>query len=156
LKDDGNKELTNSIYGMHLTLRIGQIARREALESGEAVGGLLKTLVGRIGMRVLAGPMVAEESGDIHHRGWSGVVILYESHAAIHTYPDVGEVFMDIFSCKTFDLNTVRETLTSFFGEHIVMEQDMQDRGIHWGTDVDQELNSWHEGRLPALAGSAS
>lgn len=141
---------------MHLTLRVGGIERREALQGREAVAGLLTTLVDRIGMRVLAGPMVAEESGDEHHSGWSGVIILYESHAAIHTYPELGQVFLDVFSCKTFDLDTVRATLTSFLGDHVILEQDLHDRGIHWGTDVGEEMDSWRTRRLPELAGVGS
>lgn len=131
------------IYGMHLTLRIGQVERRQALIGQEHITTLLETLVDRVGMRVLAGPMVAEERGLPHQHGWSGVVILYESHAAIHTYPNQQEAFIDLFSCKDFNPSLVLETLHSFLGSFVVLEQDMHDRGYHWGTNVRDELSTW-------------
>ena len=131
------------IYGMHLTLRIGQIERRTALVGTQQVTTLLETLVERVGMRVLAGPMVAEERGIPERHGWSGVVILYESHAAIHTYPNQQEAFIDLFSCKDFEPSLVLDTLRSFLGSFVVLEQDMHDRGYHWGTNVHNELTTW-------------
>lgn len=131
------------IYGMHLTLRLGEIERRQALIGKEQITTLLETLVDRVGMRVLAGPMVAEERGTPAQHGWSGVVILYESHAAIHTYPNQQEAFIDLFSCKDFEPSLVLETLSSFLGSFVVLEQDMHDRGYHWGTDVRDELTTW-------------
>ncbi len=35
------------------------------------------------------------------------------------------------------------ETLSSFLGSFVVLEQDMHDRGYHWGTDVRDELTTW-------------
>lgn len=131
------------IYGMHLTLRIGQIEHRDALVGKSQITSMLETLVGRVGMRVLAGPMVAEERGTPERHGWSGVVILYESHAAIHTYPHQQEAFVDLFSCKDFNPALVLDTLHSFLGDFVVLEQDMHDRGHHWGTDVREELTAW-------------
>lgn len=131
------------IYGMHLTLRIGQIEKRAALVGTQQITTLLTTLVDRVGMRVLAGPLVAEEHGTPAQHGWSGVVILYESHAAIHTYPNQQEAFIDLFSCKDFDPSLVLETLHLFLGSFVVLEQDMHDRGYHWGTDVRDELTTW-------------
>lgn len=131
------------IYGMHLTLRIGQVEQPQALVGKEQITAMLETLVDRVGMRVLAGPMVAEERGIPERHGWSGVVILYESHAAIHTYPNQQEAFIDLFSCKDFDPSLVLDTLQSFLGSFVVLEQDMHDRGYHWGTNVRDELTTW-------------
>lgn len=135
--------LDNATYGLHLTLRIARVERPEALDSDEGVGAFLKTLVDRIGMRILAGPLVGREGGDVDHRGCSGVVILYESHAALHTYPDRGEAFLDIFSCKEFRVETVREMLESFVGCFEIVEEKQFQRGIHWGTDINSEMNAW-------------
>tara|TARA_Y100000389_G_C17470276_1_gene529853 strand:+ start:1705 stop:1956 length:252 start_codon:yes stop_codon:yes gene_type:complete len=35
--------------------------------------------------------------------GISGLVLLCESHASIHTYPETGKMYADIFSCKDLD-----------------------------------------------------
>ena len=36
--------------------------------------------------------------------GVSGFVLIAESHIAIHTFVDQGHAFVDIFSCKDFDM----------------------------------------------------
>ncbi len=130
-------------YGLHLTLRIAGIERRSALTGAKPVADFLTTLVDRIGMRILAGPLTGEETGDPERRGWSGVVILYESHAAIHVYPELGEAFLDVFSCKDFSVQAVRETLGDFLGDFCVVEEHVLDRGHHWDAGVKREMSGW-------------
>lgn len=132
-----------STYGTHLTLRIANVERCAALDGRETLANLLVTLVDRIGMRILAGPLVAEEQGLPERRGWSSVVILYESHAAVHTYPELGEAFVDIFSCKHFDIETVSDVLKEFIGSFTVVEKSVFDRGVHWGPSVTREMGAW-------------
>ena len=139
--------MNTTTYGMHLTLRVSNVERPSALNGSREITDLLKTIVHRIGMRILAGPLVGEEEGDNDHKGWSGVVILYESHAAIHTYPDRREAFIDIFSCLQFDPMLVNETLSDFFGSFDIMEENLFHRGIHWGVDVKNEMREWVQSR---------
>ena len=137
-----NKKMTDT-YGLHLTLRIAGVERRAAMNGAQAVADLLTTLVDRIGMRILAGPLTGEEAGDADHSGWSGVVILYESHAAIHTYPERGEAFLDVFSCKDYSVALVRDVLAEFLGDFCVVEELIQDRGHHWDAGVQREMAGW-------------
>jgi S-adenosylmethionine decarboxylase len=132
---------------MHLTVRIANIERRGPLNDSDAVSGFLVTLVDRVDMRILAGPMVGIEEGVPEKRGLSSVIILYESHAAIHTYPELGEAFLDLFSCRRFRIETVLETLESYFGSFSIVEQSVVDRGIHWGPNIDREMDSWTKRR---------
>ena len=138
-----SSQLNASTYGMHLTLRIADIEREQALNGSAEVGSLLTTLVDRIGMRVLAGPLVGQENGDADHAGWSGVIILYESHAAIHCYTDRREAFVDIFSCVEFSVDTVIEVLRERLRDFTIVEQNLFHRGVHWGTDVESEMRKW-------------
>ena len=132
-----------STYGMHLTMRLNGIERRGALEGAAAVKELVVDLVDRIGMRVLAGPLVGEEQGPADKRGWSCVVIVYESHIAIHTYPDLGEAFLDIFSCREFEVSDVKAVLTEKLGDFAICESNFFDRGVHWSPNVQRELAGW-------------
>lgn len=127
---------------MHLTLRLSEVSRKEALD-GPAIGDLLVTLVQRIGMRILAGPLTAEESGTPEKRGWSSLVLLYESHAAIHTYPELGQAFVDVFSCKDFNQEQVTEVLLEYLGDFRIVEKHTLDRGIHWSEGIDREMKTW-------------
>ena len=131
---------------MHLTLRIAEVSRRDALD-GPAIGEILVTLVNRIGMRILAGPLTAEESGTPEKRGWSSLVLLYESHAAIHTYPELGQAFIDVFSCKEFNLTQVKDVLLEYLGDFHTVEEHLLDRGIHWSEGISREMQTWVQTR---------
>ena len=53
---------------------------------------------GDIGMTKIAGPFVEQTT-----EGLTGIVIIAESHIAIHTFPKLGRFYLDVFSCKSFD-----------------------------------------------------
>ena len=134
-------------YGAHLMMRVGDIEHRMALSDPEAVSRFLVSLVDRVGMSILAGPMVQTEQGGPERFGVSGVVILCESHAAVHTYPALGQTFLDLFSCRPFDPADVVGVITECFGRHRIVESEMVARGRHWGTDVAEQLRSWTRAR---------
>ena len=57
---------------------------------------------------------------DVFHRfnpqGVSGVVVIAESHIAIHTWPEFGCASVDVFSCsRLMDLSKVRDGLMRAF-----------------------------------------
>ncbi|HMT20353.1 MAG TPA: S-adenosylmethionine decarboxylase [Promineifilum sp.] len=143
------------VYGLHLMMRVSNVHNRAALNDGEGINRFLVELVHELGMNVLAGPMVTEEAGEPEKSGYSGVIILYESHAAIHTYSNLGEAFLDVFSCKPYDVVRVESVMKRYFGEFEVIEQTTLGRGVHWGTNVEREMESWREQRpatdAPAL-----
>lgn len=58
--------------------------------------------------------------------GLTSVLILRESHAVIHTWPETGTVNIDIFSCSTRlkSLEAVNE-LSRFFGSRQVSVQEI-------------------------------
>ena len=41
--------------------------------------------------------------------GLTGFVTIAESHLAVHTFPDDGRVYADIFSCKQFDTGNIEK-----------------------------------------------
>lgn len=135
------------VYGLHLMMRVSNVRNRAALNDGEGINRFLVELVHELGMNVLAGPMVTEEAGVPEKSGYSGVIILYESHAAIHTYSNLGEAFLDVFSCKPYDVTRVERVMKRYFGEFEVVEQTTLGRGVHWGTNVEREMESWREQR---------
>lgn len=131
-------------YGLHLMLRISEISNIENLDNAEKIATFLKTMVKNVGMRILSGPLMGREEGvEMDKYGYSGVVILAESHASIHAYPLMQEAFIDIFSCRPYDVSIIHKTIESFFGSYEIKEQNMLDRGIHWGNNVEKELDQW-------------
>jgi len=135
-------------YGMHLTLRITNVEKSTLLNDKNIIHQFLIKLVTDIGMRILAGPLVAEESSNEGKSGCSGLILLYESHAAIHTYVDLKEAFIDIFSCREFNIESVGTTIHEFFGTYTTAEQHILDRGFHWRPTLEQTLKEWTQTRI--------
>ena len=137
----------SDIYGLHLTAMLRGVDNVAALDDERHVERFLLTLVNAVGMRVLAGPMCGRESASTARSGVSGVVILYESHAAIHTYPHLGIAFLDMFSCSEYGPETVFGIFEDFFGKFQIAERATKQRGVHWGIDLEGEFEKWEQTR---------
>lgn len=63
----------------------------------------LSELPARLGMQKLAEPMVywAEPNDVKDPGGWSGVVVIVESHISIHTFPVRGFASIDVYTCRS-------------------------------------------------------
>ena len=78
--------------------------------SVDFVKGFLRKLVKKIKMRAISEPLVVyHEDKDEMESGVTGTIILAESNITIHTYPKKNFIFLDIFSCKEFEIsNTIK------------------------------------------------
>jgi len=88
-------------FGEHLTLD-GYGGNKDLLNSESVVQNTLKELPGILGMHALIEPRVVfAPSNDIKDPGgWSGFVIIAESHISIHTFPLRGFVSIDVYTCQ--------------------------------------------------------
>jgi S-adenosylmethionine decarboxylase len=88
-------------FGEHLTID-GYGGKKELLDSRELVFRLLDELPGKMGMKKLAEPVVynAPSNNKKDPGGWSGFVVINESHISIHTFPKRGFVSTDIYTCN--------------------------------------------------------
>lgn len=70
-------------------------------------------------MNIIDKPLVHKFSNQLKNKdldgGYSGAVLLSESHASIHTYPEDNIVYMDLFSCKQLDEKKNRNFLIKTF-----------------------------------------
>jgi len=107
--------------GFHLMLD-GVSTNVHLLQNGKKLERLLDEIVDVIGMTKIAGPFIKlhipEDRSRYKEWGYSGVVIIAESHISIHTYPELSYVSIDVYSCREFDKDKVIDTLTKKF--HIV------------------------------------
>lgn len=100
-------------YGKHIALEgtvhpADKMWVQPIMEDPDKLGEILKGLVNEIGMRVLAGPCGKyEKCNELLDRGASSIILLYESHAAIHCYPYRLRFFVDVFSCKDYPTSKV-------------------------------------------------
>jgi S-adenosylmethionine decarboxylase len=130
-------------YGTHLLLLLSGVEKAAALDSPVGLCDFLVDLVGKIGMRVLDGPRAVTESTDEDKYGHSAVIILYESHAAVHTYPARRSLFLDVFSCKPFDDGEVVDACHHVFGGFDVAERLVLNRGAHWNAPAETSVRAW-------------
>jgi S-adenosylmethionine decarboxylase len=81
----------------------------------DGVREALIELPAKLGLTVVKAPAICEH----RHDGTltvAGVVLLTESHASCHAFPDDGAVHMDLFSCKPFDVEAARRYVLRHFG----------------------------------------
>ncbi|GIF06733.1 S-adenosylmethionine decarboxylase family protein [Actinoplanes siamensis] len=142
--------MENDHYGDELTLRLSGIADITALDDDLALTTFMRDLVTRIGMTVIAGPLVATEGGPPEKAGKSAVVILAESHAAVHTYPHLREVFVNVFSCKPFREADVLAEFRRLVGGFEITEHTLRRRGEEWPRDPVAAGSLWSARRIGA------
>lgn len=137
-------------YGDELTLRLSSITDITALADDRALTTFMRDLVDRIGMTVIAGPLVATEEGPPEKAGKSAVVILAESHAAVHTYPHLREILVNVFSCKPFREADVHAAFRGLVGDYQVTERSLSRRGEEWPRDLNAARRLWSGQRIGA------
>ncbi|MEV0895870.1 S-adenosylmethionine decarboxylase [Actinoplanes sp. NPDC049802] len=138
-----------SHYGDELTLRLSGIADTSMLDNDETLTRFMRDLVDRIDMTVIAGPLVATETGPPEKAGKSAVVILAESHAAIHTYPHLREILINVFSCKPFHEEDVLDEFHRLVGDFEITEHSLTRRGEEWPRDLAAARRLWSGRRVP-------
>ena len=102
-------------FGQHLTID-ASFCNRKKLVSQSLVYDILNDLPGKLGMTKMALPHVVrwlDPGATIE--GISGFVMIAESHISIHTFPEKDYVFIDVFSCKGFDVDEATKLLVNAF-----------------------------------------
>jgi deoxyhypusine synthase len=91
-----------------------------------------------IGMTKIGGPYMFEyQAPDPEYSGVSGLVVIAESHIAIHTFPELDYFTMDIFSCRNFDHETaityIKEALEVQEMDRVLLQRGLSFHGPHHG-----------------------
>ncbi|KKQ78178.1 MAG: S-adenosylmethionine decarboxylase proenzyme [Candidatus Zambryskibacteria bacterium RIFCSPLOWO2_01_FULL_39_39] len=118
-------------FGEHLTID-GYGGSKEKLNNKELVLECLNELPEQLGMHKLAEPVVysAPNNDKKDPGGWSGFVVIAESHISIHTFPDNGFLSADVYTCKNGMDN---EFILNYFKEKFDL-QDIEHNFIKRGT----------------------
>ena len=69
----------------------------------------------RLGLVPVSAPQVSDQKQD-GALAVAGVVLLAESHASCHAFPDDGAVHLDLFSFEPFDVEAARRYVLKHFG----------------------------------------
>ena len=135
IKINLNKQM-NDVFGPHLTLDlIG--CPKEVLQNYELHFKLLKDLPELIGMTPITQPYVFPYSGLVpEDRGITGIVIIAESHLSIHSFEDKGYTFIDMFSCKPFDVERAERYIIDLF-QPTKVEKNLIERGKEFPRSIE-------------------
>ena len=74
---------------------------------------VIKDIAKLCGMKVLHGPVIVE--GGQKNPGLTAFAVIDLSHISIHTFPESGEIYIDIFSCKEFDCKAIEHYVKKGF-----------------------------------------
>jgi len=108
-------------FGVHLTID-GYRGNKEKLNSFEIVFNVLDKLPGELGMGKLTTPyvVIAPPVTEKDQGGFSGFVIIAESHISIHTFPEKGFISADVYTCKN-DMDT--DKIINYFKSSFELEE---------------------------------
>ena len=102
-------------FGPHL-LYDGYGCPESLLSDLDGLYSLLDRLPDRIGMTKIMPPYVFRHGAEGRPGGGlSGFVLIAESHISVHSFPGLGFVNADVFSCESFDPRAVVEALGEAF-----------------------------------------
>lgn len=116
--------MNSSHFGEHLMID-GYHGSYKKLNNRDLVFSVLDKLPEKLEMRKLTKPriMSAPDNGIKDCGGWSGFVIIAESHISIHTFPARGFLTADIYTCKNgLDRNFVKQYFIKKFNLKSVEE----------------------------------
>ena len=99
-------------FGPHLMVD-GYEANPDRLRDAELIRRVLNELPEEMEMTKVLPPFVYSY-GPGGEDGVTGVVIIAESHIAIHTFPKKRFLSVDIFSCKAFDMAKALKKLETY------------------------------------------
>jgi len=120
--------------GMHLVLD-GYSSDPAIIDDVDRVRRFLDEFPQKMHMTKVTPPYVFRYEGAIpQESGISGIVIIAESHISIHTFPAKRYVSVDIFSCKSFDVDEAIQGLVEYF-KLINFQRQVFDRGVEYPKD---------------------
>jgi S-adenosylmethionine decarboxylase len=114
----GGRQMDTCTFGEHLTVD-GYGGDFDALNDRARVERCLGELPQMLGMHPLAPAMVrwAEPNSYKDPGGWSGYVLIAESHISIHTFPHRRFLSADVYTCmEGTDVEAVLSYLADEFG----------------------------------------
>ena len=111
---------------------------KERLADLQYIYFLLDELPGKIGMNKIAPPQIVSyppNSNTFDKGGISAFVLIAESHISLHSFIEQAHVFVDIFSCKEFNIQKAIGLFVEAFGVKKV-EKKILNRGAEFPKEI--------------------
>lgn len=106
----------NRPFGLHLMVDAYNCDKK-VLNDANALYDFLDKMPDLMGMKKMTKPYLVTTPGNGAHDpgGWSGFVIIEESHISVHTFVGRKFVTIDVYSCKWFDAKKAVESIKKIF-----------------------------------------
>lgn len=123
--------MEKKVFGPHLTLDLSN-CNQDKLGNLEFAFNLLNNLPKLIGMTPITQPYVFPYSGlEPLDCGITGFLVIAESHISIHTFQKKDYVFIDVFSCKDFNVQDAINYFVDAFEAKTVVS-NIVERGLEF------------------------
>lgn len=101
-------------WGHHLILDCGG-CDRDKITDRNLIDRWIRDLVKRIDMVAHGEPVIEFNGAYPNHCGYSVVQIITTSSITAHFIDNLNQVYLDVFSCKDFDVNIIRDCMKEYF-----------------------------------------
>lgn len=106
--------MTNDYWGYHLLLDISG-CNLDKINNRDHIADFIKTLVERIDMTLAGEPQIEFLLPGTHNEGYSFVQMITTSSITGHLVSQSRTGYIDIFSCKPFDITIAQTVVGEFF-----------------------------------------
>jgi S-adenosylmethionine decarboxylase proenzyme len=96
------------MHGLHLIADLRDCRGDTSLADADALRALCLGAVARAGLRAVGSLFHPFVGDDGEPQGVTGVVLLVESHLAVHTWPELRSVTADVYVCNVGADNSAR------------------------------------------------
>ncbi len=103
-------------WGYHLILDCGG-CDRELMSDAQHVERWIRQLVQDIGMQPIGEPRIEYTAAEFADKaGFTVVQVIVTSSIVAHFVDNLQQIYLDVFSCKQFDYDTVKHSMQHWFG----------------------------------------
>jgi len=107
--------MASQYWGYHLTLDCHD-CDRPSIKNEEHVKEFIQELMKRIDMKPIGDTRVEYTAAEFPDKaGLTAVQIIVTSTIVAHFIDSTGDLYLDVFSCKQFDIETVVNTVDEYF-----------------------------------------
>ena len=99
--------------GLHLIL---DCRASRFLSNRQAVEDWLRHTASQTGMTIIGMQSHLLSSGLDSGPGVTAIAVIAESHMAVHTWPELGAITADFYSCRSYDAEQVFHSFCRYFG----------------------------------------
>ena len=108
-------QTTNQYWGYHLILDCSA-CHVPSIQSRENVYNWIKHLVSAIDMEPIGEPRIEYTAAEFPDKaGFTAIQVIVTSSIVAHFVDSTGDVYIDVFSCKPFDNDTVIASINNAF-----------------------------------------